>query len=154
MEATVYRTAKRSGFLPQCRLRILKIRPLWKHYFLNAQVIIFVVDSSDRKRISEARKEQHWILTDNEVANAALLVFANKQDPSNALTSSEVADKLGLHRLGQPPWYIQGTSAHSGCGHYEGLNCLSNNISNKAESFSYNHIPHLFSHRNNKKQLI
>ncbi|XVF01318.1 hypothetical protein REPUB_Repub04eG0077600 [Reevesia pubescens] len=57
-----------------------KIRPLWKHYFLNSQAIIFVVDSSDRERISEARKELHWMLTDNELANAALLVFANKQD--------------------------------------------------------------------------
>ena len=43
---------------------IIQIRPLWKSYFPNAQGIIFVVDSSDRERISEARKELHWILAD------------------------------------------------------------------------------------------
>ncbi|KAE8698595.1 ADP-ribosylation factor 4 [Hibiscus syriacus] len=41
-----------------------KIRPLWKHYFLNVQALIFVVDSNDRERISEARKELHWALAD------------------------------------------------------------------------------------------
>ncbi|XWS62944.1 hypothetical protein CRYUN_Cryun06bG0054100 [Craigia yunnanensis] len=127
-----------------------KIRPLWKHYFLNAQGIIFVVDSSDRERISEARKELHWILADNELANAPLFVFANKQDLSNAMSSSEIVDKLGLHCLGQRPWYIQNTSAHSGCGLYEGLHWLSTNISNMAESFSYNRIPYPFSHRNHQ----
>ncbi|XP_017971661.1 PREDICTED: ADP-ribosylation factor 1 isoform X2 [Theobroma cacao] len=130
-----------------------KIRPLWRHYFLNVQGVIFVVDSTDRERISEARNELHWILSDNELANASLLVFANKQDLQNAMTSSEVADKLGLHCLGQRPWYIQGTSAHSGCGLYEGLDWLSKNISLKAESFSYSHIPHLFSHRNHQNEI-
>lgn len=48
------------------RLNLLlpQVRPLWKHYFQDAQGIIFVVDSSDRDRISEARKELHWMLTD------------------------------------------------------------------------------------------
>lgn len=49
--------------------------------------------------------------------------------------------------------YIQGTSAHSGCGLYEGLDWLSKNISLKAESFSYSHIPHLFSHRNHQNEI-
>lgn len=49
--------------------------------------------------------------------------------------------------------YIKGTSAHSGCGLYEGLDWLFNNVSNKAESFSYNHIPHIFSHINQLKEI-
>eukprot|EP01084_Bolivina_argentea_P106581 190690_1 len=28
-----------------------KIRPLWRHYYKNAEAIIFVVDSNDRDRI-------------------------------------------------------------------------------------------------------
>lgn len=34
-----------------------KIRPLWRHYFQNTQGLIFVVDSNDRERITEAEKE-------------------------------------------------------------------------------------------------
>lgn len=41
-----------------------QIRSLWRHYFQNAQGLIFVVDSNDRERISEARNELHRILTD------------------------------------------------------------------------------------------
>ena len=32
-----------------------KIRPLWRHYYQNTQGLIFVVDSSDRDRVDEAR---------------------------------------------------------------------------------------------------
>ncbi|TYI45589.1 hypothetical protein E1A91_D13G048000v1 [Gossypium mustelinum] len=196
MGASIAKIAKKLGFLPQCRIRIVmvgldgsgkttilyklklgdllktkptigfnvetiqyksicfdvwdiggesKIRPLWKHYFLNVQAIVFVVDSSDRERIPEARKELHWVLADKELENAAVLVLGNKQDLSDAMSSSEMADKLCLHSLGQRPWYIQKTSACSGYGLYEGLHWLSNNISNLADSCSYNHFPNPFS---------
>ncbi|KAL5562432.1 hypothetical protein UlMin_032179 [Ulmus minor] len=106
-----------------------KIRPLWKHYFLNTKGIIFVVDSSDRERISDARQELNRILNENdELSNATLLVFANKQDLPNAMSSGEMADKLGLHLLPHRRWYIQNTSATSGEGLYEGLEWLSNNL--------------------------
>lgn len=57
-----------------------KIRPLWRHYFQNTQGIIFVVDSNDRDRIVEAREELQRMLNEDELRDALLLVFANKQD--------------------------------------------------------------------------
>src|SRR3954469_15458354 len=57
-----------------------KIRPLWRHYFQNTQGIIFVVDSNDRDRVVEAREELQRMLNEDELRDAALLVFANKQD--------------------------------------------------------------------------
>ena len=57
-----------------------KIRPLWRHYFQNTQGLIFVVDSNDRDRVSEARDELHRMLNEDELRDAVLLVFANKQD--------------------------------------------------------------------------
>lgn len=57
-----------------------KIRPLWRHYFQNTQGIIFVVDSNDRERVSEAREELQRMLNEDELRDALLLVFANKQD--------------------------------------------------------------------------
>lgn len=41
--------------------------------------LIFVVDSNDRERIGEAREELFRMLNEDELRDAALLVFANKQ---------------------------------------------------------------------------
>ena len=48
--------------------------------FQNTQGIIFVVDSNDRERVSEAREELQRMLNEDELRDALLLVFANKQD--------------------------------------------------------------------------
>ncbi|KAJ6354294.1 hypothetical protein OIU76_003194 [Salix suchowensis] len=113
-------------------MRILMIRPLWRHYFQNTQGLIFVVDSNDRDRVVEARDELHRMLNEDELRDAVLLVFANKQDLPNAMNAAEITDKLGLHSLRQRHWYIQSTCATSGEGLYEGLDWLSNNIASKA----------------------
>merc|ERR1711885_76614 len=65
-----------------------KIRPLWRHYFQNTQGLIFVVDSNDRERITEAQEELQKMLQEDELREATLLVFANKQDLPNAMTAS------------------------------------------------------------------
>lgn len=46
----------------------MQIRPLWRHYFQNTHGLIFVVDSNDKDRISEARDELHRMLS--EVLNS------------------------------------------------------------------------------------
>uniref|UniRef100_A0A6N2LJA3 ADP-ribosylation factor n=1 Tax=Salix viminalis TaxID=40686 RepID=A0A6N2LJA3_SALVM len=112
-----------------------KIRPLWRHYFQNTQGLIFVVDSNDRDRVVEARDELHRMLNEDELRDAVLLVFANKQDLPNAMNAAEITDKLGLHSLRQRHWYIQSTCATSGEGLYEGLDWLSNNIANKLRTW-------------------
>ncbi|CAK5076769.1 unnamed protein product [Meloidogyne enterolobii] len=121
-----------------------KIRPLWRHYFQNTQGflsyflsklifkgLIFVVDSNDRERAGEAREELMRMLAEDELRDAVLLVFANKQDLPNAMNAAEVTDKLGLHTLRNRNWYIQATCATSGDGLYEGLDWLSNQLKNR-----------------------
>uniref|UniRef100_A0A667FZZ0 ADP ribosylation factor 1 n=1 Tax=Lynx canadensis TaxID=61383 RepID=A0A667FZZ0_LYNCA len=108
-----------------------KIRPLWRHYFQNTQGLIFVVDSNDRERVNEAREELMRMLAEDELRDAVLLVFANKQDLPNAMNAAEITDKLGLHSLRHRNWYIQATCATSGDGLYEGLDWLSNQLRNQ-----------------------
>jgi len=48
--------------------------------------LIFVVDSNDRERIGEAREELMRMLAEDELRDAVLLIFANKQ-VSNFLLS-------------------------------------------------------------------
>ena len=105
-----------------------KIRPLWRHYYQNTQGLIFVVDSNDKDRVGEAHDELHRMLSEDELREAIVLVFANKQDLPNAMSVAEVTDKLGLHSLRNRKWYIQATCATSGEGLFEGLDWLSANI--------------------------
>lgn len=75
--------------------------------FQNTQGIIFVVDSNDRERIPEAREELQRMLNEDELRDALLLVFANKQDLPNAMNAAEITDKLGLHSLRQRQWCVR-----------------------------------------------
>lgn len=43
------------------------------------QAIIYVVDSSDVERIGISREEFHAILAEEELKDALLLIYANKQ---------------------------------------------------------------------------
>jgi len=108
-----------------------KIRPLWRHYFQNTQGLIFVIDSNDRERVGEAREELMRMLNEDELRDAILLVYANKQDLPNAMNAAEITDKLGLHSLRNRQWFIQSTCATSGDGLYEGLDWLSTSLKNK-----------------------
>ena len=45
--------------------------------------LIFVVDSNDRERVGEAREELNRMLNEDELRDAILLVFANKQVYNN-----------------------------------------------------------------------
>ncbi|KAJ7620279.1 ARF small monomeric GTPase [Roridomyces roridus] len=92
------------------------------------QGIIFVVDSSDRERVSEAREELQRMLKEDTLRDTLLLVFANKQDLPNAMTTAEIADKLDLHGLRQWSWHVQAACAISGHGLYEGLQWLDASI--------------------------
>jgi ADP-ribosylation factor protein 1 len=79
-----------------------KIRPLWRHYFQNTQGIIFVVDSNDRDRVVEAREELQRMLNEDELRDALLLVFANKQDlpvSKNFIISSHIKNTDIFHRM-------------------------------------------------------
>merc|ERR1711936_868624 len=105
-----------------------KIRPLWRHYFQNTDGLIFVVDSNDRERIDEAQKELQEMLKEDELREAVVLIFANKQDLPNAMSASELTEKLGLQQLRNRRWYIQATCATQGNGLYEGLDWLSNEL--------------------------
>ena len=55
------------------------IRPYWRCYYPNTQAIIYVVDSSDTERIGTSAAEFHAILGEDELKEALILVYANKQ---------------------------------------------------------------------------
>merc|ERR1712054_143060 len=107
-----------------------KIRPLWRHYYQNTQGIIFVVDSNDRERLDMAKEELDKMLNEDELRDAVVLVFANKQDLPKALKVKNITEALGLDKM-RRQWFVQGTCATSGDGLYEGLDWLSSTLSKK-----------------------
>ena len=47
--------------------------------FFSTSGLIFVVDSNDRERVTEAKDELSRMLNEDELRDAVVLVFANKQ---------------------------------------------------------------------------
>lgn len=62
-----------------------KVHSLMSSLFVLVPGLIFVVDSNDRERCTEAREELLRMLAEDELRDAVLLVFANKQ-VSNSLS--------------------------------------------------------------------
>lgn len=89
---------------------------------LTIQAIIYVIDSSDHSRLPTSRSELLTMLSEDELKNVPVLVFANKQDVSGALSPGEISDKLGLAggEKGRE-WSVRGSCATKGEGLEEGL---------------------------------
>jgi len=97
-----------------------KLRKLWKHYLKNTQGLIFVVDSSDRDRLYDAKYELKRLMEQPEQRREVLLVLANKQDLPKALRPEQIARKLKLKKIARKAkWHVQGTVATTGDGLYE-----------------------------------
>ncbi|KAM4622975.1 uncharacterized protein O3C94_020686 [Discoglossus pictus] len=103
-----------------------KIRAIWKDYNVNIDGLIFVVDSADWERFSEARAELESILENDERRGVPFLVMANKQDLPGARKPMEVAEELGLGNIQGHQWHVQGCCAVTGDGLVEGLETLTN----------------------------
>lgn len=97
-----------------------RIRPLWQYYFANTQAVIFVVDASDVDRISEARDTLHNMMRHEHLADAVLLVYANKQDLPNALNTAQLSERLQLRALRHRS-HVQPSCVPACEGIYEGL---------------------------------
>ncbi|KAG4094484.1 ADP-ribosylation factor family-domain-containing protein [Neocallimastix lanati (nom. inval.)] len=107
------------------------IRPYWRCYYTNTDAIIYVVDSVDKDRIATSKEELLAMLDEEELKDAALLVFANKQDMEGAMSVMDVSNALGLSLLKNRTWTIFKCSAVTGEGLTEGMDWLVNTIEGK-----------------------
>lgn len=115
-----------TGGLPFPSLSLcLQIRPLWRHYFEGVDGVLFVIDSGDRGRLAEAAAELGSLMSEPQLRDATLLVYANKQDVPGAASAAEVSAELGLPSLRGRTCFLQSCVATQGEGLYEGLDWLS-----------------------------
>ncbi|CAE6534476.1 unnamed protein product [Rhizoctonia solani] len=90
------------------------LRPYWRNYFEQTDVLVWVVDSGDRLRMDDCREELHALLQEQRLAGASLLVFANKQDITGSMSDAEIKEALDLPAIRSHHWKIQPCSAVTG----------------------------------------
>jgi len=74
-------------------------RRIWRDYYPLVDAIVFIVDSADRERIPEAKRELDDILSNQDLSKIPVLVLGNKIDIPRALSEDEIRVSLGLHNL-------------------------------------------------------
>jgi ADP-ribosylation factor 1/2 len=115
-----------------------KIRPLWRHYYHMMSAFLFVIDSNDIDRFDMARNEFHRMINEEGLKGHPVLVLCNKQDLPNAMSTSEICDKLGLTAIMDRRIIVAGCVATTGDGLEEGLFFLSRTLQSMKYSIPCN----------------
>lgn len=102
-------------------------RDMWRYGCENSNVLLFIVDASDRERIEEAMQMLHRALEQEVFIGVPLLVCANKQDAPLVMNQSEIIDCLKLQEIKQRVWYIIATSTAARTGLDQVLEWIYNN---------------------------
>ncbi|XP_053308931.1 uncharacterized protein LOC128471099 [Spea bombifrons] len=100
-------------------------RPLLKHYLINNQGIVFVVDSACPEMFDDAKDILVMLLEDYDLADIPVIVLANKQDVEGARSPSDIARLLELEKVKDRKWAVSGCCAKTGEGLLEALEILS-----------------------------
>lgn len=72
-------------------------RRVWKDYFPAVDAIVFLVDASDRSRLTESLVELRALLTDEQLSTCPVLVLGNKIDKPGAASEDELRNFFNLY---------------------------------------------------------
>ncbi|CAF4361180.1 unnamed protein product [Rotaria socialis] len=104
------------------------LRTLWHHYFDNVDGLVFVIDSTDRHRLSLSKAELKGIYQHESMKNVPLIIIANKQDSKEALSAEVLAEKLDLIHWPNESYFIIPCCALTGDGLTGAFKCLARMI--------------------------
>ncbi|XP_077580371.1 ADP-ribosylation factor-like protein 14 [Stigmatopora nigra] len=115
-----------------------EMRRHWRSFHQDTLGVVFVVDSADRRRMTEAKKELENTLKSEQLRGRPFVVLANKQDVDGAMTVSEIRDNFDLRRLcADRDWFVQPCSASTGFGLGEALRKISHMVKLPSESAAH-----------------
>eukprot|EP01119_Soliformovum_irregulare_P020470 TRINITY_DN6630_c0_g1_i3.p1 TRINITY_DN6630_c0_g1~~TRINITY_DN6630_c0_g1_i3.p1 ORF type:complete len:192 (-),score=44.48 TRINITY_DN6630_c0_g1_i3:65-640(-) len=72
-------------------------RRVWRDYFPIVNAIVFLVDTHDKERINESKRELDGLLSNPDLSKIPFLVLGNKIDIQGAYSEDELRYVLGLH---------------------------------------------------------
>ncbi|NWH99084.1 ARL14 protein, partial [Tichodroma muraria] len=99
-----------------------KMRELWSNFLEGTDGLLYVVDSSDKCRLEESRREFELLLKNEFIRNVPVVVLANKQDLPGALNAEEITRRLRMKKYcSDRNWYVQPCCAVTGEGLAEAL---------------------------------
>lgn len=81
---------------PTFFLSFYAARKVWEHHFADVDAVIYLVDSADRERIPESKKELDELLSHPALETVPFLILGNKIDSRQALSEQEMRAELGL----------------------------------------------------------
>lgn len=96
-------------------------RSLWVHYLQDVDVLIWVIDSSEKERLPIIREEIAKVAQMMKNQDFLLAIFLNKQDLPSKLPTHEILQKIGVDEIDVSHMLIQTCSAVSGDGLKDGL---------------------------------
>ncbi|XP_022086822.1 ADP-ribosylation factor-like protein 5B [Acanthaster planci] len=104
------------------------LRSAWSTYYAGTEFVILVIDSTDRERLHVSKEELYFMLANEDLKHAAVLLFANKQDLKGSMSSAEISQQLNLTSIKDHHWHIQACCALTGEGLLKGLEWIANQI--------------------------
>uniref|UniRef100_A0A8R7VAP4 ADP-ribosylation factor-related protein 1 n=1 Tax=Triticum urartu TaxID=4572 RepID=A0A8R7VAP4_TRIUA len=92
------------------------LRTIWEKYYDEAHAIVYVIDSASASTFEDAKSALEKVLRHEDLQEAPLLVFANKQDLPAAVTEEELDRHLHLKEFDERPYMFVAGSAYDGGG--------------------------------------
>jgi ADP-ribosylation factor protein 1 len=111
-------------------------RSLWSYYFDNLDAIIFVVDSTDSKRVAIVREEILRITELLKEHSYVMLLYLNKQDSKEKMEFTQLIKEIGIHEVDHPvDIIVQKCTALTGEGLLEGLDKMADYLLKHKSNF-------------------
>ncbi|XP_004441757.1 PREDICTED: ADP-ribosylation factor-like protein 14 [Ceratotherium simum simum] len=112
-----------------------KMRPMWGYYCENTDGLVYVVDSTDKQRLEDSRREFEHILKNEHIKNVPVVLLANKQDVPGALSAEDITRTFNVQRLcSDRNWYVQPCCAVTGAGLIEAFGKLTTFVKSRMKS--------------------
>jgi len=92
------------------------IRPYWRNYYDGTDALIYVIDSTDHKRMEETGIELTQILDEEKLAEVPVMILCNKCDLAAALEPEEILQTMKVLNISQRRYFLLPVSAKTGEG--------------------------------------